>query len=130
VNRTGDAVISLLKKYPRPGDTPGHTDFLFVCDDVNLPFGKMRLRESGSAGGHHGLESVVQAFGSEEFARLRIGVGIENMPNDLTGFVLEKFSELEQKEMEGLLEKAALVCESWITDGLQAARNKLSQLQS
>ena len=88
VNRTGDAVLSLLKKHPKSAPK----DFMLVCDDVNLAFGKMRLRESGSSGGHHGLESVIQAFNSEDFTRLRFGVGHEKMPADLTGFVLEKFS--------------------------------------
>jgi PTH1 family peptidyl-tRNA hydrolase len=106
-------------------------DYLVVCDDVNLEFGKMRLRASGSAGGHHGLESVIQALGTEEFPRLRIGVGSENMPkNDLTNFVLGHFTPEEKNALEMVLGKAASVCDSWIKDGFDGATNRLSRLQS
>src|SRR3989338_4089743 len=97
VNNTGEAVSALVKKYD-----PKAADILVVCDDVNLDFGKLRLRASGSAGGHHGLESVIAALGSEGFARLRIGVRNERMPEDLTGFVLGKFSNEEEKEVGGI----------------------------
>ena len=126
VNRTGEAVAALLKKYPKATAQ----DFLIVCDDVNLLFGKMRLRGSGSAGGHHGLESVIEALGGNGFSRLRIGVGQEAMPKDLTGFVLEKFSKSEQKALDEILERAVLVCESWVNEGLEASMNVLSRLQS
>lgn len=126
VNNTGEAVSVTLKKH---GAAP--SDFLFVCDDVNLAFGKLRLREAGSAGGHHGLESIIAALGSEDFARLRIGVGNDGMPKeDLTGFVLENFSADEEKALKAVLEKAVLVCENWLQEGFTAAQNKLSQLQS
>ncbi len=126
VNNTGATVSMIRTRNPEVG--PG--DYLFVCDDVNLKFGKMRLRLSGSAGGHHGLESVIGTFGSENFPRLRIGVGTDCLPEDLTDFVLQNFSSEEEKELKVILEKAALVCESWLKDGFQAAQDKLSQLQS
>jgi PTH1 family peptidyl-tRNA hydrolase len=103
---------------------------LVVCDDVNLDFGKLRLRASGSAGGHHGLESVIEVLGTEDFPRLRIGVKNENMPKDLAGFVLERFSGPEKKELPKILENAASVCEAWINEGFDAAVNRLSRLQS
>jgi PTH1 family peptidyl-tRNA hydrolase len=125
VNNTGEAVKALSER----GEFK-HQDLLVICDDVNLPFGKMRFRASGSAGGHHGLESVIEALGSKDFPRLRIGVGNESMPKDLAGFVLERFSAQEEKELKAILEKAVLVCDSWVKEGFSAALDRLSQLQS
>lgn len=125
VNKSGEAVRSLLEKHHF-----SNQDLLIVCDDVNLGFGKLRLRGRGSAGGHHGLESVIEALGSEDFPRLRIGVGQEGMPKDLTGFVLERFSAEEEKELENILEKVVSVCDSWTKEGLSAATSRLSRLQS
>ncbi len=125
VNRTGDAVSVILEKH-----RPDSQALLIVCDDVNLSFGKLRLRRSGSAGGHHGLESVIAALGCEDFPRLRLGVKNETMPKDLTAFVLGRFSSVEKKALPKILEKAALVCETWAKEGFSAAERRLSQLQS
>ena len=126
VNNTGDAVKVMLQKYDA-----APADFLFVCDDVNLMLGKIRLRDSGSAGGHHGLESVIGAFGSEDFTRLRVGVGNENMPTgDLTGFVLGRFEAGEQGQLNTILDKAVSVCNVWLENGFDQALNELSKLQS
>ena len=125
VNHTGETLKAIEGKYH-----PALKDILVVCDDVNLRFGKLRLRDSGSAGGHHGLESAIEALGSEDFPRLRIGVGAEEMPKDLEGFVLEQFSGEESKKIAGLSEKTVLICESWIGESFQAAQGRLSQLQS
>ncbi len=125
VNESGKAVARLAGA---KGIAP--QDFLLVCDDVNLEFGKMRLRPSGSAGGHHGLESVIRETGTEEFSRLRIGVGRTDMPQDLAGFVLKKFDDAEMKRIdEGLLDHAASVCREWIEKGFEAATVRLSVLQ-
>ncbi|OIO39712.1 MAG: aminoacyl-tRNA hydrolase [Candidatus Omnitrophica bacterium CG1_02_46_14] len=125
VNLSGESAQAITKKYSVPPK-----DFLIVCDDVNLTFGKMRLRNFGSAGGHHGLESVIEHLGSDEFSRLRVGVGNEAMPKDLTSFVLESFGVSEKRELEFILDKAVLVCETWINKGFESAREGLSRLQS
>ncbi len=126
VNNTGDAAALFMKKH---GASPA--DFLFVCDDVNLKLGKMRLRDGGSAGGHHGLESVIAAFASEDFPRLRVGVGSESMPkDDLTDFVLGKFSAGEKKTLDSVLEKAVSVCGVWLERGFAPALDELSKVQS
>ncbi len=126
VNRTGDSVSKLCREY-----TASPSDFLFVCDDVNLAFGKMRLRPSGGAGGHHGLESVIEAFGSEDFARLRIGVGNAMMPkDDLSEYVLDEFDRAEKGMLKEILGRAASVCDAWIVEGLKPALDRLSKLQS
>ncbi|OGW83303.1 MAG: hypothetical protein A3C47_00260 [Omnitrophica bacterium RIFCSPHIGHO2_02_FULL_51_18] len=125
VNKSGEAVRSLLDRHRFQNQ-----DLLIVCDDVNLEFGKLRLRPRGSAGGHHGLESVVEAFGSGEFPRLRIGVARPAMPKNLTGFVLERFSAEEEKKLKSILEKVVLICHRWVTDGVKPAMDTLSRLQS
>ena len=125
VNRTGEAVLELRTRHG--AETK---DVLLVCDDVNLDFGKLRLRPDGTAGGHHGLESVIEALGTDAFPRLRVGVRTASMPGDLTGFVLEKFSAAEAKEIGRIVEKAEQICRTWAREGFEAAQNRLSQLQS
>ena len=125
VNRTGETVSALLRAHPAKP-----SDFLFVCDDVNLPLGKLRMRASGGPGGHHGLESAMEAFSSEDFARLRIGVAGLGMPKDLTGYVLEPFGKEEEKEFVGVVDDAVAVCREWIEKGMQAATDRLSRLKS
>ena len=124
VNNVGETISALIREY-----RPLSQDMLLVCDDVNLEFGKLRLRASGSAGGHHGLESAISAIGSEDFSRLRVGVGNEQMPEDVTGYVLEKFSSEELKTMEKILEKVGFICTDWIQNGFSSAVNRLSRLQ-
>jgi PTH1 family peptidyl-tRNA hydrolase len=109
VNRTGEEVLRLTKKHALLSK-----DILIVCDDVNLPFGELRFRGAGSSGGHKGLVSVIEALGSQEFARLRIGVGHKSMPKDLTPFVLGAFSAEEEKQLEGILNQAVEKCKDWI----------------
>ena len=125
VNNTGGAVTAVV------GDNPVKNDLLFICDDVRLVFGKLRLRASGSSGGHKGLQSVIDKLGSEEFPRLRIGVGNETMPKeDLTPFVLGKFNSQEVKELPRILDKVVSVCVAWLERGLDHALNELSKQQS
>ena len=124
VNLTGETVAGLLREHH-----PKTEEMLFVSDDVNLDFGKLRLRPSGSAGGHHGLESAISVLGSEDFPRLRFGVRNEGMPQDLNGFVLEPFTADEKKRVVEILERAVSVCESWLNEGFDAAVKRLSQLQ-
>ena len=125
MNLTGESASAILREYKASSQ-----DFLFLCDDVNLMFGKLRLRSSGSAGGHHGLEDIIGHFDSQDFPRLRLGIRTEKMPKDLTGFVLEKFSPEEKEKLKEILEKAVSICESWLKEGFEAAQNKLSRLQS
>ncbi len=125
VNRSGESLGVIAEQFHAEPE-----NILVVCDDVNLQFGKMRLRPSGSAGGHHGLESIGQALGSDGYARLRLGVGTSDMPKDLSEFVLEKFDADETKKIDEILGIALEVCVSWVKEGFEAAQKRLSQLQS
>lgn len=121
VNKTGD--------YVRFRKIPAH-DLLVVCDDVNLPLGTLRLRAKGSSGGHNGLKSVIEALGSQEFARLRIGVGGEKMPKDLAEYVLAPFTRAETMSLDKILSRASQVCETWFKDGLAEAQQRLQLLMN
>ena len=125
VNRTGLAVVKLIKKHKLLPES-----VLLVCDDVYLEFGKLRLRAKGSSGGHKGLQSVIDALGTEEFPRLRVGVKNARMPKDLAGFVLEPFGREEEKQVGSVLDKTVSVCKVWAQEGLEAASAVLGKLQS
>lgn len=115
MNEAGDA----LKATGMPPE-----DLLLVCDDVNLPLGTIRLRPQGSAGGHHGLESCLAVLGTDDVARLRVGVGAPDMPRDLEGFVLSRFRNAELPLIRQAAAQAAEACETWVREGIEAAMNR------
>lgn len=125
VNLTGQTVQALAKKYSATAK-----DFLVVSDDVNLMAGKVRLRPKGSSGGHHGLESIIACLGSDEFPRLRIGVGSKDMPKDLSGFVLGEFKSDEKASIQEALSKSLQVSQKWAQNGFLAAQEELARLQN
>ena len=94
MNLSGLAVASFKTKY-------GFDDLLVIVDDINLPLGTVRIRESGGDGGHNGLKSIIQAIGSKDFKRIRIGVG--NPDIDLISYVLSRFNDNEVKILEELV---------------------------
>jgi PTH1 family peptidyl-tRNA hydrolase len=92
-----------------------------------LPFGELRLRGSGSSGGHHGLESIEQRLGTREYARLRMGIGRQRSDvREITGHVLGKFGAAEAETLELMLKRAAAQIERWIEAGLQRAMNEFN----
>jgi PTH1 family peptidyl-tRNA hydrolase len=99
---------------------------LVVVDDVYLPVGRLRLRASGSSGGHRGLESLEQVVGSG-FARLRIGVGAAGDPAGLREHVLDEFDEEEVTVVDEALERAADAVECWVAEGSLAAMNRFNR---
>ena len=99
------------------------TDVLIVCDDLNLPPGRLRLRGKGSAGGQNGLKDVIETLGTPEFPRLRVGVGRPPGRTDAADYVLSRFTPEERTEMDLAVQDAADAVELWLTRGLQAAMN-------
>lgn len=98
---------------------------LVVVDDVNLPIGTIRFRLRGSAGGHHGLESIIETLGSGGFPRLRIGVGQSDLVGkDLTDFVLGEFSKQEWETITPQIAKARDACLEWVTEDSQAVMQR------
>ena len=120
MNESGEALRAL--------DVPLQ-HLLIVCDDVNLPLGTIRLRLSGSAGGHHGLQSCLDVLRTEEVSRLRIGVGIEPLPADLHDFVLSQFESGERPIIMRAIEQAAEACEAWVREGMEMAMNRYNRPQ-
>ena len=99
---------------------------LIVCDDVNLPLGHVRMRPKGSAGGQHGLASCLAALGTDEVPRLRIGIGSEPLPKDLTEYVLSTFRPSERPAFRQTLSQAVEACELWVAEGIDAAMNQVN----
>ena len=98
-----------------------HTNnILVVADDVSLPFTSLRIKPSGSSGGHNGLKSIEAHFGSQVYPRMKIGVGAKTF-GTLADYVLSKFTEEETKQLPPLLERAAATVEIWIKDGIVKA---------
>ena len=104
-------------------------DVLVICDDVNLPLGAIRLRPEGASGGHHGLQSCLDVLGTEQVARLRIGVANGPLPKDLTAFVLTKFPGAERPLVVRAIQQAAEACEVWAKEGLESAMNRYNRTQ-
>lgn len=91
------------------------SDCFIIVDDVNLPLGTIRFRRKGSAGGHHGLESIIRELGTGEFPRLRIGVAMGDLSGqDLTHYVLGRFSEKEWKLLQPQIERSAQASLDWL----------------
>ncbi len=113
MNLSGKAVQSICSMYKcQP------SDFVVIYDDVALPFGKLRIRKQGSAGGHNGIKSIIEAIG-QDFPRIRVGIGDEREGKDLSGHVLSKFSQEEVLEIEKVLGNFPEIAQSIIDVGLE-----------
>ena len=100
-------------------------DLLVVCDDLNLPLGKLRLRAGGSDGGQKGLRDISAQLGSQDYARLRIGIG-DRGPIDAADFVLSRFRAAERPVIDDALISATQAVAVWVTQGLAAAMNRFN----
>ncbi len=119
MNLSGEAVNCLLKKESRSAE-----NLIVISDDLALPFGKIRLRARGSAGGHNGLKSIEECLKSQEFIRLRIGIQSEHPISDTKRFVLENFSKSDLETVEKVLDESAEAIHSVIIDGIEKAMAK------
>jgi len=124
MNRSGAAVEPLLAKY-----SDGPADLLVVVDDVALELSVLRIRERGSHGGHNGLRSIVEALGSDEFARIRIGMRSADPPLDLAGYVLSDFDGDEILVVPEIVGRAADAVESFLRDGPQTAMSRFNRTE-
>jgi PTH1 family peptidyl-tRNA hydrolase len=118
MNRSGEAVGALGRYY---GIAPA--DLLVVVDEVALPFGRLRARAQGSAGGHNGLKSVIQGLGTTEFPRLRLGVGRGDDRRDLSDHVLSRFGADERVALESFIMRAADAAEMFAAEGILKVMN-------
>lgn len=122
MNDSGLAVRKLLARERAP-----LADLLVVADDFALPFGRLRFREGGGAGGHNGLRSIVEELGTEKFSRLRVGIG--EPTRDAVDHVLSRFGPEEQLRLDELLDASADAVEAWAREGTNKAANRFNAFQ-
>ena len=118
MNLSGNAVRYWMNRLEIPAE-----NIMIVCDDINLPFGTLRLRRNGSDGGHNGLKNIQELIGTRDFARLRCGVGHEFEQGGQVDFVLGLFSPEQRAEIPGLAEKAITGIKTWAMAGIDKAMN-------
>ncbi len=121
MNRSGAAVAPLARK---KGVQAG--DLVVVVDDAELPLGKLRIRQRGGSGGHNGLKSLIEALGTEDFVRLRVGVGRKGEGADLADHVLSPLSREDRRALEESAGRAADALEVMAREGAEAAMNKFN----
>jgi len=130
MNRSGFAVRCLVELH---GLDPAA--LLVVYDEVNLPFGRLRLRRSGSPAGHRGIESILENLRTDQVARLRIGIGSPESPAaagtavtaaGLVDYVLSPFTPAEEAALAPVVQRAADACEAWLRDGIDAAMSRFN----
>ena len=117
MNRSGEAVAALARYYD-----VDPADLLVVVDDIDIPFGRLRAKASGSAGTHNGLRSVVERLGTQ-FPRLRVGVGRGDARRDLADHVLAKFEPAEREQLESIITRAADAAEMFAAEDIVKVMN-------
>jgi PTH1 family peptidyl-tRNA hydrolase len=124
MNRSGEAVVQAAAALELADVA---TDLVVVFDDVDLPFGRLRLRPGGSAGGHRGLADVIERLARRDFARLRFGVGRPAPEQDTVEHVLEEFSPAERRALPDHIARAARALEAMLRVGVYAAMNEFNR---
>jgi PTH1 family peptidyl-tRNA hydrolase len=127
VNLSGKSVACLVHKHGIP-----LSDLLIIYDDLDLPLGKIRLRQSGGSGGHKGMNSIISALGSEDFPRIRVGIGRpqaeeQSMSEDaIVHYVLSDFSPQEEAIIKPVIIKVAEAIDYFLSQGIEAAMSKFN----
>jgi len=121
VNASGMAVQDLRRRFRvKP------SDLFLIVDDLDLPLGRLRLRQKGTAGGHNGLRSVIEALGTDGFPRMRVGIGRPPGKTDAADHVLARFSAEERQMLNDALDRAVEALEVAIVDGVDVAMNRFN----
>jgi PTH1 family peptidyl-tRNA hydrolase len=124
MNDSGRAVSALLNFYKIPLDR-----LLVIFDDLDLPYGTLRLRSDGGAGGHNGMRSIIGQLGTNQYARLRVGIGRPPGRMDPAAFVLQDFGRDEALELPGLLDRAVQAVETFVVADINTAMNQFNSSQ-
>jgi peptidyl-tRNA hydrolase, PTH1 family len=119
MNRSGASVVQARDFYKLENN-----ELLVVCDDFNLPLARLRVRVKGSSGGQKGLEDIIRALGTDEFARLRVGIGTPPEGWEAANYVLGKFSKQELAEVELMIGRAADAVVEWVCYGAEQCMNR------
>ena len=122
MNRSGESVWQFVRFFQ-----PEMSEIVVVCDDMNLPTGKLRWKPSGSAGGQKGLSDIIQRLGQETFPRLRLGIDRPPGKMDVTSWVLGKFRDTEKDPIELAVVRAADSVENWVSEGIEPTMNKYNR---
>ena len=122
MNRSGQSVRQAVDFYKLPA-----ADVLVVCDDINLPLGRLRFRKKGSAGGQKGLADIIRQLGSDPLPRLRMGVGAPPPNWDVADYVLSRFTAVDRETMDEAVKRAAKGVEDWVTQGTDYCMNQYNQ---
>ena len=121
MNDSGGPVVSVARFYKVPVER-----VVVVHDDLDLPYGALRLKRGGGDGGHNGLRSISAAFGSKDYLRVRLGIGRPPGRQDPADFVLREFSGAERKDLAFHVDRSADAVEALLRDGLEAAQNEFN----
>lgn len=121
MNRSGHAVLELMERFQILPE-----DCLIVYDDVDLPFGKLRVRPKGGPGSHNGMKSVIEVTQTKDFPRLRLGIASESMPDDLVGFVLSTFTPDERERLDPFIDRAAAAIDCFLGNDIDAVMNRFN----
>ena len=121
MNLSGKAVRYWMNELKIPVE-----NIIIISDDLNIPFGTLRLRKNGSAGGHNGLTNITELIGTQEYARIRVGIGNDFGKGQQVGFVLGELSKEEKEEMEGISKRVIDGVKAWATIGVDRAMNTVN----
>jgi peptidyl-tRNA hydrolase, PTH1 family len=122
MNASGESVAAIMQFFRVPVDR-----LIVVVDDADLTLGTVRLRPSGSSGGHHGLDSIEQHLGTREYARQRVGISrLADGRRDIAGHVLGSFSESEREPLKKVLDRCVSQLDCWLTEGLPKAMSQFN----
>jgi len=121
MNLSGQSVAGLVRFYKVPLE-----QLLVAHDDIDLPIGTLRIRPGGGAGGQKGLASTIERLGTQEFPRMRIGIGRPNGTQDAAGYVLQEFSSADIRILQEVFPQAVQAVQAFVTDGLQTAMNRFN----
>ena len=124
MNLSGLALKNLMDKYKL-----NFSDLLVICDDLNLELGKLRLKAKGKSGGHKGLKSIIDRLGSNDFPRLRIGIDRPKQAGCFSDYVLDRFSNSENKTLGQVIERSVHCCEHWVSFGIESTMTKFNRVQ-
>jgi len=122
MNASGPAVVGLLQFFKI--ELP---DLFVIVDEINLELGRLRARAAGSAGGHNGLKSIIEALGTNEFARLRVGVGRGDVRRDLADHVLARFEPDERPIVAEAVSRSADAADLFVADGIAPVMNRFNR---
>ncbi|GAB4469684.1 MAG: aminoacyl-tRNA hydrolase [Anaerolineales bacterium] len=119
MNLSGQSVGALVRFYKVPIER-----LMIVYDDIDLPFGTLRMRPGGSSGGHKGMQSILERLGRQDIARLRVGVGRPSGSKEAANYVLNEFGTREKLDLPIILDRAAQALVDWICCGIAEAMNR------